>query len=164
MALDGYSLRTIPAFVGRTLGVTEWVAIDQERIGRFADCTDDHQWIHVDVERAGREGSFGSTVAHGYLTLALLARFTYEVGLVPADAGQAFNYGLDRVRFMTPVRAGARIRDRVTLLAAEEKGPGRLLVKAQHTIEIEGEDKPAMVAEALAILVAERVGARSGDR
>jgi acyl dehydratase len=134
--------------------VTGWLTIDQKRIDQFADCTDDHQWIHVDVERAGRESAFGSTVAHGYLTLALLGRFTYEVGLVPADAGQAFNYGLNRVRFMTPVRAGARIRDRVTLLAAEEKGPGRVLVKAQHTIEIEGEDKPAMVAEALAMLVA----------
>jgi acyl dehydratase len=154
MALEGYSFRTIPQFMGRPLGVTEWLTLDQKRIDQFADCTDDHQWIHVDVERAGRESAFGSTVAHRYLTLALLARFTYEVGLVPADAGQAFNYGLDRVRFMTPVRVGARVRDRVTLLGAEEKGPGRLLVKAQHTIEIEGEEKPAMVAEALAMLVA----------
>jgi len=154
MAIDGYSLRTIAEFVGRPLGVTDWVAIEQKRIDQFAECTDDHQWIHVDVERAARESAFGSTVAHGYLTLALLARFTYEVGLVPSDAGQAFNYGLDRVRFMRPVRAGARVRDRVTLLAAEDKGPGRVLVKAQHTIEIEGEDKPAMVADALAMLVA----------
>jgi len=154
MAREGYSLQTIREFVGRPLGVSDWVAIDQKRIDQFADCTDDHQWIHVDPERAARESTFGSTVAHGYLTLALLARFTYEVGLVPADAGQAFNYGLDRVRFMTPVRAGARVRDRITLLTAEEKGPGRVLVKAQHTIEIEGEDKPAMVADALAMLVA----------
>src|SRR5262245_37071599 len=154
MPLEGYSLRTIGEFAGRPVGVTDWVVIDQKRIDRFADCTDDHQWIHVDVERAARDGAFGSTVAHGYLTLALLARFTYEVGLVPADAGQAFNYGLERVRFMAPVRAGARIRDRVTLLAADEKGPGRVLVRAQHTIEVEGEDKPAMVAEALAMLVA----------
>src|SRR5262245_44159966 len=154
MAIDGYSLRTIAEFVGRPLGVTDWVAIEQKRIDQFAECTDDHQWIHVDVERAARESAFGSTGSHGYLTLALLARFTYEVGLVPSDAGQAFNYGLDRVRFMRPVRAGARVRDRVTLLAAEDKGPGRVLVKAQHTIEIEGEDKPAMVADALAMLIA----------
>jgi acyl dehydratase len=154
MTVDGYSLSTIADFVGRPLGVTDWVAIDQTRIDQFAECTDDHQWIHVDVERATRESAFGSTVAHGYLTLALLARFAYEVGLVPADAGQAFNYGLDRVRFMTPVKAGARIRDRITLLTADAKGPGRVLVKAQHTIEIEGEDRPAMVAEALAMLVA----------
>ena len=154
MAINGYRLGTIPQFVGRPLGVTGWLTIDQKRIDQFADCTDDHQWIHVDVERAAREGAFGSTVAHGYLTLALLARFTYEVGLVPADAGHAFNYGLDRVRFMTPVRVGARVRDRVTLLAAEPKGAGRVLVKAQHTIEIDGEAKPAMVAEALAMLVA----------
>jgi len=154
MAPEGYRLRTIAEFAGRSLGTTGWIAIDQNRIDRFADCTDDHQWIHVDVERATREGAFGATVAHGYLTLALLARFSYEVGLIPADAGQAFNYGLDRVRFMTPVRAGARVRDRVTLLTAEDKGPGRVLVKAQHTIEVEGEDKPAMVAETLAMLVA----------
>ena len=154
MALDGYSLRTIREFVGRPLGVTDWLVIEQKRIDQFADCTDDHQWIHVDVDRAVRESAFGSTVAHGYLTLALLARFTYEVGLVPEDATQAFNYGLDRVRFMTPVRAGARVRDRVTLLTAEEKAPGRVLVKAQHTIEIDGEDKPAMVADALAMLIA----------
>ena len=144
MAADGYRFRTVPEFVGRTLGVTEWLAIDQARIIQFADSTDDHQWIHVDVGRAERESPLGSTIAHGYLTLSLLARFTYEVGLVPGDAGQALNYGLDRVRFMTPVRVGARIRDRVTLLAAEDRGPGRLLVKAQHTIEIEGEEKPAI--------------------
>jgi len=154
MASEGYRLRTIAEFAGRSLGTTGWIAIDQKRIDQFADCTDDHQWIHVDVERATREGAFGATVAHGYLTLALLARFSYEVGLIPADAGQAFNYGLDRVRFMTPVRAGARVRDRVTLLTAEDKGPGRVLVRAQHTIEIEGDDKPAMVADALAMLVA----------
>src|SRR5499433_1009289 len=146
MALDGYSMSTIGKVVGRPLGVTDWMVIDQKRIDQFAECTDDHQWIHVDVERAAQKGGFGSTVAHGYLTLALLARFSYEVGLVPVDAAQAFNYGLDRVRFMAPVRAGARVRDRVTLLTADEKGPGRVLVKAQHTIEIEGEDRPAMVA------------------
>ena len=155
MAADGYRFRTVPEFVGRTLGVSEWLPIDQARISQFADCTDDHQWIHVDVGRAERESPLGSTIAHGYLTLSLLARFTYEVGLVPADAGQALNYGLDRVRFMTPVRAGARIRDHVSLVAAEDRGPGRLLVRAQHTIEIEGEEKPAMVAEALAMLVAQ---------
>src|SRR5262245_53797709 len=154
MALAGYSLSTVAEFVGRPLGVTDWVVIEQKRIDQFAECTDDHQWIHVDVERAIRESAFGGTVAHGYLTLSLLARFTYEVGLVPADAGQAFNYGLDRARFMTPVKAGARVRDRVTLLSAEDKGPGRVLVKAQHTIEIDGEDKPAMVADALAMLIA----------
>src|SRR5262249_55268523 len=136
MALERYSLRTIAQFVGRPIGVTEWVVIEQKRIDQFAECTVDHQWSHADVELAAREGAFGATGAHGYRTLALRARFTYEVGLVPADAGQAFNYGLDRVRFMTPVKAGARVRDHVTLLTAEDKGPGRVLVKAQHTIEI----------------------------
>jgi len=106
MMTDGYSFRTVPEFIGRTLGVTEWLAIDQARISQFADCTDDQQWIHVDAERAERESPLGSTIAHGYLTLSLLARFTYEVGLVPADVDQALNYGLDRVRFIDPGENG----------------------------------------------------------
>src|SRR5688500_2007069 len=99
----------ICALVGQELGVSAWVAIEQARIDRFAECTDDRQWIHVDQERAARESPTGSTIAHGYLTLALLARFSFELGLFPAGAGRVLNSGLDRVRFMAPVRAGARI-------------------------------------------------------
>src|SRR5262249_62401975 len=108
-----------------------------------------------EAARADGGALAGAPVALAYPPPPLLAPSTYGVGLAPADVGQALNYGLDRVRFMTPVRMGARIRDRVSLLAAEDRGPGRLLVKAQHTIEIEGEERPAMVAEALAILVAQ---------
>lgn len=153
MIHEGYSVKTIRQFVGCELGVSDWLTIEQGRINQFADCTDDHQWIHVDVDRAKRESPFGTTVAHGYLTLSLLARFGFELGLFPPDASSAVNYGLDRVRFMTPVKAGARIRDRITLTGVEDKGAGRVLIKAQHTIEIEGENKPAMVAEMLAMLI-----------
>jgi acyl dehydratase len=154
MEAETYDWSTLQKFVGRELGVTDWVTIDQTLIDRFADCTGDRQWIHVDVERARRESPLGSTIAHGYLLLALTARFGFELGVFPKQAREVFNYGLDRVRFPSPVRAGARIRDRVVLLEAEEKGAGRVLLKIRHTIEIEGEEKPAMVAETLALVVA----------
>jgi acyl dehydratase len=154
MPPDGYSLTTIHQFVGHEIGVSDWLTVDQERIDQFAACTGDHQWIHVDVERARRESPFGAPIAHGYLTLALLAQLQYAIGLIPPDAAQAINYGLDRVRFLAPVKAGARIRNRVVLRAAEDKGAGRMLIKTQNTIEIAGERTPAMVADALAMLSA----------
>jgi len=154
MPPDGYHLTTIHQFVGCELGVSDWLTVDQERINQFAACTGDHQWIHVDVERARRESPFGAPIAHGYLTLALLPKFQFAIGLIPPDAAQAINYGLDRVRFLAPVKAGARIRNRVVLLAAEDKGGRRVLIKTQNTIEIAGEPTPAMVAEALAMLSA----------
>jgi acyl dehydratase len=153
MAISGYSVSTISQFVGQELGVSAWVTIDQERINGFADFTGDHQWIHVDVERARRESPFDSTIAHGYLTLSLAASWQYELGIIPADVSEALNYGLDRVRFLTPVKVGARIRDRVVLLAAEQQDKGRLLLKTRNTIEIEGETKPAMIAETLTLLL-----------
>ena len=149
---DGYRLGTLDQFVGRELGVSDWLTIDQEQIDRFAACTGDDQWIHVDVDRARRASPFGTTIAHGYLVVSLLARFTFELGIVPADASQAINYGADRIRFPTPVRAGSRIRDRVVLLAAEGKGPGRVLVTTRHTVELEGGEKPALVANIMTLL------------
>ena len=146
-----YTLATLADFVGRELGVSGWHAVEQARIDAFADVTGDHQWIHVAQERARRESPHGTTIAHGYLTLALLPRLRAEAGVAPADAGQAVNYGLDRVRFLAPVRAGARIRARVTLLSAEPKGDG-VLVKTLNTVEVEGEEKPAVLAETLALL------------
>jgi acyl dehydratase len=153
MAISGYSVSTISQFVGKELGVTEWMTIDQERIDGFADFTGDHQWIHVDVERARRESPFGSTIAHGYLTLSLAAAWQYELGIVPAGVSEALNYGLDRVRFVAPVKVGARIRDRVVLLAVEQQKKGRLLLKTRNTIEIEGETKPALIAEIYSLLL-----------
>lgn len=154
MSLENYRVETLGDFVGRELGVSDWVVVDQQRIDVFAECTGDRQWIHVDVERAKRESPFGGTIAHGYLTLSLLASLAMEIGIVPKDASAGLNYGLDKVRFMTPVKAGARVRNRVTLESAENKGGGRVLVKTMNTLEIEGEDKPALVAQTLAMLIA----------
>lgn len=154
MSLENYRVETLGDFVGCELGVSDWVVVDQERIDAFAECTGDRQWIHVDVERAKRESPFGGTIAHGYLTLSLLASLAMEIGIVPKDASAGLNYGLDKVRFMTPVKAGARVRNRVTLESAENKGGGRVLVKTMNTLEIEGEDKPALVAQTLAMLIA----------
>jgi len=153
MSIEGYTLTTVQQFVGRELGVSAWITIDQARINEFAECTNDHQWIHVDVERSNRESPFGTTIAHGYLTLSLLAPLQFEVGVIPDDARQAVNYGLERVRFMTPVKAGARIRMRVVLLSTEDKGKGRVLLKTKNTFEIEGEEKPALIAESLAMVM-----------
>ena len=153
MAISGYSMSTLADFAGRELGVSNWTTLDQQRINEFARITGDQQWIHVDLERAARESPFGGTIAHGYLTLALLASLAMEIGVVPGDAKAGLNYGLDKVRFMTAVRAGARVRNRMILVSAEDKGGGRMLVKTQNTLEIEGEQKPALVAETLVMLV-----------
>ena len=139
--------------VGIELGVSDWMVVGQERINEFAECTGDRQWIHVDVDRAKRESPFGGPVAHGYLTLSLIGPLSLDVGVVPADAAAGFNYGLDKVRFLAPVPAGGRVRLRVILDNVEEKNDGQLLVKTKNTLEIENSDKPALIAEALALLV-----------
>jgi acyl dehydratase len=153
MRRERYDVSTLEQFVGQELGVSDWLPVDQERINEFADSTSDHQWIHVDVERAQRESPLGSTIAHGYLTLALLPAMLMEINFVPEGVAQVLNYGLNRVRFITPVKAGARIRDRVVLLAVEPQDKGRLLLTFQNTVEIEDENKPAMIAETLALLL-----------
>ena len=138
---------------GEELGVSEWFPIDQDLVNRFAECTRDNQWIHVDVERAKRESPFGGTIAHGYLIFSLLPHFSYEIDLVPPGVRQAINYGAERCRFPAPVRVPSRLRDRVTLVGLEDKGHGRVLMTLHHTVEIEGEDKPALVADTLAMLI-----------
>jgi acyl dehydratase len=153
MALEGYTLAAIADFVGKELGVSDWITVDQRRIDDFAACTGDHQWIHVDVERARRESPFGTTIAHGYLTLSLLPVMAYQVGTLPDGVAASLNYGTDKLRFITPVKSGTRIRDRVTLVAAEDKGGGRILTTTRHVVEIEGEKKPALVADTLALLL-----------
>jgi acyl dehydratase len=153
MASDRYNMATLGEFVGQEIGTSEWRVVDQHMIDEFADCTGDRQWIHVDVERARRESPFGGTIAHGYLTLSLAASLAIEAGIIPPDATAALNYGLDKVRFIAPVKAGSRVRNRVVLVSLDGKPPGRVLVKVQNTIEIEGEAKPALVAESLAMLM-----------
>jgi acyl dehydratase len=149
MVSQEFSLANAEAFVGRELGVSAWVIMDRQRIDLFANCTEDHQWIHTDVERAKRDSPLGTTIAHGYLTLAMLAPSTFEIVVRPARISQALNYGLDRVRFITPVKAGSRVRNRIKLLAAEARGDKRMLLTTENTIEIEGEPKPALIATAL---------------
>jgi acyl dehydratase len=152
MGIQGYTMGTLREFVGRELGVSGWRTIDQDRIDAFARCTEDHQWIHVDVERAKRESPFGGTIAHGYLTLAMLAPLQNEIGVIPPDAKQAINFGMDKLRFLAPVKAGARVRMRVALLEVEDRGKGRLLLRTQNTFEIDGEEKPALTGESLALV------------
>jgi acyl dehydratase len=147
------TFENMASHVGKELGVSGWHVVDQEKINQFAQCTGDHQWIHVDVERAKKQSPFGGTVAHGYLTLSLIAALSGETGAFPEPIAAAFNYGLDRVRFLTPVKAGAKVRLRIVLLEFGQKAPGQFLMKTQNTLEIEGEQKPAMIAEALAMLI-----------
>ena len=161
MAMAQYSMATASQFVGRELGVSDWVTVDQDRVNGFAACTGDRQWIHVDVERAKRESPFGGPIAHGYLTLSLVAAMVMEVGVIPPDAATGLNYGLDRVRFIAPVKAGACLRTRASLLAAEVQSGGRVLLKLNCTLEIEGEAKPALVAELLCLLIGKRDALRS---
>jgi acyl dehydratase len=153
MTTPQYTIASAPQFVGRELGASGWVMVDQDRIDAFAVCTGDRQWIHVDVARAKRESPFGGPIAHGYLTLSLVAAMVMELGVIPPDAATGLNYGLDKVRFIAPVKAGARVRTRATLLAAEPQSDGRVLLKLSCTLEIEGEAKPALVAELLCLLI-----------
>jgi acyl dehydratase len=148
------TLANIRDFVGKEIGVSDWETIDQQRIDRFAECTGDRQWIHVDVDRARRESPFGSTIAHGYLLLSLLAPTSLEVFIKPAGIKAALNYGIDRVRFISPVKAGSRVRNRIKLLGAEDKGNGRTLLTTENALEIDAADKPALIAQVLSMVMA----------
>jgi len=142
--------------IGKELGVSEWVRIDQGRINAFAECTGDHQWIHVDVERTKRESPFGGPIAHGYLTRSMVASLAMEVGILPKDAAAGLNYGLDKVRFLAPVTVGSRVRLRVVLTGTEPREAGQVIMKTQNTLEVEGSDKPALIAETLALIIPAR--------
>ena len=140
----------IKAAEGTELGVSTWLEISQERIDMFADATGDHQWIHVDPHKAA-SGPFGATIAHGYLTLSLIPFLGAQAFAFAGETARV-NYGLDRVRFMAPVRVGSRIRDRVVLSRVNEIERGQQ-VQLTHTIEIEGSEKPACGAEAIVLLM-----------
>ena len=145
------TLEDIHAKVGQPIGVSDWIEVGQDRIGAFADATDDHQFIHVDPVAAASAG-FGGTIAHGFLSLSLLSRMAADVMLIPDTARMAVNYGLDRVRFLAPVKAGRRVRGHFMLESATDKAPGQLLLKHQVSVEIEGEQKPALTAEWLGLI------------
>lgn len=148
-------LEDIEKLVGSEAGKSAWFLIDQERVNRFADCTEDHQWIHVDEKKAV-SGPFGGTIAHGFLTLSLIPYFTSEVGVVPEGVAMTINYGLNKVRLLNPVPVGARIRDVMVISDVVKKGEGRILVTTTHTIEIEGQEKPACVADTLMMFMLEQ--------
>jgi acyl dehydratase len=148
-----FTIAEMREHIGRELGVSDWVTIDQSRIDTFADCTGDHQWIHVDVERAKRESPFRGPIAHGYLTLSMVAPLSMQIGILPKDSAAGLNYGIDKVRFLAPVPAGARVRLRVVLAGVESREGGQAIMKTQNTLEVEGAEKPALIAETLALLI-----------
>ncbi len=147
------TLANVANFVGQSLGESDWIDVDQPRIDQFAECTGDRQWIHVDTERARKESPFGDTIAHGYLSLSLVAALAMKLGLAPKDASAVINYGLDKVRFITPVKAGERVRLQLALVGIEPKENGQFLIKSKATLEIENQDSPALVAESLALII-----------
>lgn len=139
-------------YLGCETGVSDWLLVDQDMINGFADVTGDHQYIHTDIARA-KETPFGGTIAHGYLTLSLVANLGQQTGLKVDGAKMALNYGVDGVRFLTPVRSGKRIRLRTTLKNIREKSGDRLLLTLGQVMEIEGEEKPALVSDSLVMLL-----------
>jgi acyl dehydratase len=153
MPIPGYTLDTVDRFVGKKPGVSDWVTIGQDKIDQFADATGDHQWIHVDVERASRESPAKTTIAHGFLTLSVLAGMTMQIGIVPDGVFQALNYGVDKARFLAPVRSGKRIRAHAVLASAEKKPGGGVLLTVSCTADIEGAEKPAVVANLLSLML-----------
>ncbi|KRP12035.1 MAG: dehydratase [SAR86 cluster bacterium BACL1 MAG-121105-bin34] len=151
MALTIVKPENIAEYIGKDLGTTEWFNVDQDRINKFAEATEDRQFIHVDPEKA--TPIFGSTIAHGFLSLALTAGIGQDIALVVEGAKMGLNYGLDKVRFLSPVPVNSRIRMNSVVMDITEKNPGQFLVKSAVTMEIEGLEKPAFIAETLSMWV-----------
>jgi acyl dehydratase len=145
------SIEEIREKVGSEVGVSDWILIDQPRIDAFAEVTEDHQFIHVDPAAAAVT-PFGGTVAHGFLTLSLLSRMAADAMLRPGNIKMGVNYGFEKVRFLAPVRSGSRVRGRFRLQRLEEKRPGQYQFLHEVTVEIEGEDKPALIAEWIGLI------------
>ena len=138
-------------YVGQEIGSSDWFEVDQDRIDMFADATLDHQFIHIDSEKA--TPLFGSTIAHGFLSLSLVPHLTSQAVLAPENLKMVFNYGLDKVRFINPVNVGSKVRTHSKCVSVDDKGDGRYLMKTEVTMEIEGVEKPAYIAETLSIFV-----------
>ncbi|MCH7829516.1 MAG: MaoC family dehydratase [Proteobacteria bacterium] len=145
----------LPSLVGKQLAPSPWLEITQERVNQFAAATNDHQFIHVDPEQAAKT-PFGGPIAHGFLSLSLLSYLNAQSAIVPENLVMGINYGSDKVRYLMPVRVGKRIRSQQTVLEVTEKKPGQWLLKTAVTVEIEGEETPALVAEILSMLVVEQ--------
>ena len=140
----------LKSYIGKDLGHSDWVTIDQDRVNKFADCTGDHQFIHIDEEKA-KQTPFGGTIAHGFLSLSLIPALSAGLLVKPEGLKMAVNYGMDSLRFIQPVRVGSRVRLHITVLDVTEKNPGQWLVKARSTLEIEGVEKPAFISEGLSL-------------
>jgi len=136
----------VSEFIGKEVGVSDWLVIDQERIDKFADVTEDHQFIHIDPE-AAKKTPFGSTIAHGFLTLSMLSKLASGSVIIFEGVKMGVNYGFEKVRFVTPVKSGQKIRGRFSLMSADSKIPGQWSLKYAVKVEIDGEAKPALVAE-----------------
>jgi len=145
------SLEKLQGYVGKEIGLSDWMEITQERVNAFAESTEDRQWIHVDPEKA-KYGPFGTTIAHGFLILSLLVHLTSQIELFQQAVKMMTNVGMNRVRFINPVLVGSKIRNRTVLKHALEKDDGKILLTVENTIEIEGAEKPAVVAEVLALV------------
>lgn len=143
----------LEAQIGQEVGVSDWIMVDQAMIDQFAETTHDNQWIHVDPERAARETPFGGTIAHGFLTLSLASRFAYDCFDLAPGQVMGINYGFNKLRFLSPVRAGSRLRGRFTLSGVTQRNPTDLLRDTVLTIEIEGQETPALVADWLGLAV-----------
>jgi acyl dehydratase len=144
------SKEELPNYIDKTLEPSAWLTINQGMINTFADATRDHQFIHVDEEKA-KQTPFGSTIAHGYLTLSLISSFLEECGVIPEGTVMAINYGSDKVRFLQPVKVNNEVRAHAELMSVLEKAPGQILLKTKITVEVKGEDTPALVAEILGL-------------
>lgn len=140
------SLSDVPGLVGQVLGISEWIVVDQPMIDRFADATLDHQFIHVDPERAAAESPFGGTIAHGFLTLSLLSAMNFDCLPKIREQTMGLNYGFDKIRFMSPVRSGTRVRGHFTLSDCRFRGAGMLMTTYDVSVEVENEKKPALTA------------------
>ena len=148
--MKAVAVSDIKGLIGTELGASEWITVEQDRINVFADVTEDHQFIHVNEEMA-KMTPFGGTIAHGFLTLSLLSKFAEGSTLVVEGVKMGVNYGLDKVRFLAPVPSGSKVRGRFTLKDAVEKKPGQHLLTYEVTVDIEGQDKPALIADWLAM-------------
>ncbi len=146
------SLAAYQDMVGREIGVSSWHMVDQKRIDVYADVIEDHQFIHVDPIRAKAETAFGTTIAHGFLTMSLMSIMSYEVMPVISGTTMGVNYGFDKLRFISPVRSGSRVRGRFILAEAKLRKPKELQSRTNVTVEIEGEEKPALVADWIGLI------------
>ncbi len=146
--------KDMPGLSGRVLDPSDWLEITQERVNQFAEATNDFQFIHVDPEKAS-ETPFGGPIAHGFLSLSLLSYLNTQSVVVPENLEMVINYGSDKIRYLMPVRVGKRIRSHQEILEVSEKKPGHWLLKTKVTVEIEGEDVPALIAEILSMMVVE---------